>query len=60
MPNYKSTHISVCIIEKVMKFTQFCSKTPHVSSSITLLIYIFAIVTKQICTVTVALYRNIL
>ena len=60
MPNYKSTLISVCIIEKDVKFTQFCSKTPHISSSITLLIYIFATVIVQICTATVALYLNIL
>ena len=60
MPNYKSTHINVCIIKKDVKFTQFCSKTPHISSSITLLICIFAVVTMQICTATVALYLNVL
>ena len=45
---------------KYVKLTQFCLKTPHISSSITLLIYIFAIVTAQICTAIVTLYLNIL
>ena len=45
---------------KYVKLTQFCLKTPHISSSITLLIYIFAIITAQICMAIVTLYLKIL
>ena len=48
----KSTHISESIIEKCVKFTHFCSKTPHINP--------FAAVTVQIYMAIVALYLNIL
>ena len=49
-----------CIIEKEINFTHLSHKTFHISPSKTVYIYIFAIVTVHIYTITIAMHTIIL
>ena len=56
----QSIRTSPSKIQKVSKVAQFSSKTTQISGCKNVHIYTFAIVTVQICTITVTLYDNYL